>query len=166
MEPRSPALQAASVLQPSVPHIRQMGNCSSEQPVTCPRFQGWELQVRWTQLKPVTALPGGPIVGTTSEPHSMPQFTESSCSSLHSILPTNFPVRWVFSVQFSRSVVSDFATPWTTARQAFLSITNSRSLLKLMSIESVMPSNHLMLCRPLLLPPSIIPSIRMFLVLA
>jgi len=55
-----------------------------------------------------------------------------------------------------------FATSWTAARQASLSITNSRSLLKLMSIESVMPSNHLILCHPLLLPPSIFPSIRVF----
>ena len=55
-----------------------------------------------------------------------------------------------------------FATPWTAARQASLSITNSRNLLKLMSIESVMPSNHLILCRPLLLLPSIFPSIRVF----
>ena len=53
-------------------------------------------------------------------------------------------------------------TPWTAARQASLSITNSRSLLKLMSIESVMPSNCLILCRPLLLLPSIFPSIRVF----
>ena len=55
-----------------------------------------------------------------------------------------------------------FATPWTAARQALLSITNSRSLLKLMFIESVMPSNHLIVCRPLLLLPSIFPSIRVF----
>ena len=53
-------------------------------------------------------------------------------------------------------------TPLITARQVSLSITNSRSLLKLMSIESVMPSNHLILCHPLLLPPSIFPSIRVF----
>ena len=53
-------------------------------------------------------------------------------------------------------------TPWTAARQASLSITNSWSLLKLMSIESVMPSNHLILCRPLLFLPSIFPSIRAF----
>ena len=53
-------------------------------------------------------------------------------------------------------------TPWTAACQAPLSITNSRSLFKLMSIESVMPSNHLILCHPLLLPPSIFPSIRVF----
>ena len=53
-------------------------------------------------------------------------------------------------------------TPWTAARQASLSITNSQSLLKLMSIESVIPSNHLILCHPFLLPPSIFPSIRVF----
>ena len=55
-----------------------------------------------------------------------------------------------------------FTTPWTAACQASLFITNSRSLLKLMSIESVMPSNHLILCHPLLLLPSIFPSIRVF----
>ena len=64
--------------------------------------------------------------------------------------------------QFSRSVVRLFATPWTAARQASLSITNSRSLLKVMSTESLMPSNHLTLCRPLLLLPSILPSISVF----
>ena len=73
-------------------------------------------------------------------------------------------IQWMSNSQlllFSHSVVSNSATPWTAARQAFLFIGNSRSLLKLMSIESVMPSNHLMLCRPLLLP-SIFPSIRVF----
>ena len=55
-----------------------------------------------------------------------------------------------------------FATPWTAARQALLSITNSQSLFKLMSIELVMPSNCLILCHPLLFPPSIFPSIRVF----
>ena len=60
------------------------------------------------------------------------------------------------------SHVQLFATPWTAARQASLSITNSWSLLKLMSIELVMPSNHLILCHSLLLPPSIFPSIRVF----
>ena len=62
----------------------------------------------------------------------------------------------------SLSHVQLFVTSWTTACQATLSITNSRSLLKLMSIESVLPSNHLILCHPLLLPPSIFPSIRVF----
>ena len=65
------------------------------------------------------------------------------------------------SVQ-SLSRVRLFATPWTTARQASLFINNSQSLLKLMSIELVMPSNHLILCHPLLLLPSIPPSIRVF----
>ena len=68
-----------------------------------------------------------------------------------------------FSVQFGHlSHVRLFATPWTAAHQASLSITNSWSLLKLMSIELVIPSNHLILCCPLLLPPSILPSIRVF----
>ena len=55
-----------------------------------------------------------------------------------------------------------FATPWTVACQASLSITNSQSLLKLMSVEVVMPSNHLILCHPLLFPPTIFPDIRVF----
>ena len=66
------------------------------------------------------------------------------------------------SVQFSCSVMSNSVTPWTAAHQASLSNTNSRSLLRLMSIESVMPSNHLIFCHPLLLLPSIFPSIRVF----
>ena len=64
-------------------------------------------------------------------------------------------VQWLSRVQL-------FSTPWTTARQASLSMTNSRSLLKLTSIEWLMPFNHLILCRPLLLSPSILPSIRVF----
>ena len=67
-----------------------------------------------------------------------------------------------FSSIQSLSCVHLSVTPWTAARQASLSITNSWSLLKLTSIKSVMPSNHLILCRPLLLPPSIFPSIRVF----
>ena len=66
----------------------------------------------------------------------------------------------ICSVQFSHIWL--LVTPWTAACQASLSITNSWSLSKLMSIESVMPSNHLILCHPLLLPPSIFPSIRVF----
>jgi len=71
------------------------------------------------------------------------------------------PESKISSVQ-SLSCVWLFATPWTAARQAPLSIINSQSLLKLMSIELVMPSNHLILCHPLLLLPSIFPSIRVF----
>ena len=70
---------------------------------------------------------------------------------------STFSIHWVQSL----SCVRLFATPWTGAHQASLSITNSQSLLRLLSIELVMPSNHLMLCRPLLLP-SIFPSIRLF----
>ena len=70
-------------------------------------------------------------------------------------------VRQFSSVQ-SLSHVQLFVTPWTAARQASLSITNYRILLKLMSTKAVMPSNHLILCRPLFLPPSIFPSIRVF----
>ena len=68
---------------------------------------------------------------------------------------------WFSSVQ-SLSRIWLFATPWTSVRQASLSITNSQSLPKLMSIESAMPTNHLILCRPILLLPSILPSIRVF----
>ena len=69
---------------------------------------------------------------------------------------------FISSVLFSHSVMSDSVTPWTEARQASLSITNSQSLLKLTSFLSVMSSNHLILCCPLLLPSSIFPSIRVF----
>ena len=68
----------------------------------------------------------------------------------------------LFVVVQALSCVQLFATPWTAARQASLSFTISWSLLRLMSIESVMPSNHLILCCPLLLMPSVLPSIRLF----
>ena len=74
----------------------------------------------------------------------------------------NFDDVSMFSSVQSLSRVQLFVTPWTTARQASLSINNSRSSPKPMSIESVMPSNHLILCRPLLRLPSILPSIRVF----
>ena len=77
------------------------------------------------------------------------------CQS-HTVLST------IRSDQISRSVVSGSATPWITARQASLSITNSGSSLRLTPIESVMPSSHLILCHPLLLLPPIHPSIRVF----
>ena len=80
-----------------------------------------------------------------------------------------FPIKFIcdsfldpgeWRIQFSSVAQSNCVTPWTTGHQASLSITNSRSLLKLMSIESVMPSNHLILYCPLLLLPSIFPSIK------
>ena len=79
---------------------------------------------------------------TTAKTHTLSQLFHSSVQSL--------------------SHVQLFATPWTAARQASLSITNSLSLPKLKSIKSVMPSNHLIFCRPLLLLSSIFPSIRVF----
>ena len=84
---------------------------------------------------------------------------EFACQVIHTQTHTH---SWDVVVVQSLSRVLLFATPWPAAHQASLSITNSWSLLKLMSIESVMPSNHLILCRPLLLPPSIFPSIRVF----
>ena len=78
------------------------------------------------------------------------------------LLPPGGKLDYYSSVQFSRSVMSDSATPWIKARQASLSITISRSWLKFMSIESVVPSSRLILCHPLLLLPPIPPSIRVF----
>ena len=75
------------------------------------------------------------------------------------------PFMWLsstYAVQFNSQSYRLFVTSWAAAHQASLSITISRSLLKLKSIELVMPSNHLILCHPLLLPPSIFPSIRVF----
>ena len=93
------------------------------------------------------------------------QFIPSPLPHLVSIKYYLTPLIWDTSVQFSsvaQSRVWLFVTPWITARQASLSITNSRSFLKLMPIELVMPSNHLILCCPLLLLPPIPPRIRVF----
>ena len=85
----------------------------------------------------------------------------SRCTDVHTWNHHDCTNTTYCSVQ-SLSCVRLFATPWTAARQASLSITNSRCLLKLMSIELVMPSSHLILCHSLLLLPSILPSIRVF----
>ena len=102
-----------------------------------------------------------PVSRSLFHPNTTPRKrTETSGQLLGRLGPT--PRDLVpHSVQ-SLSRVRLFVTPWTAARQASLSITNSRSLLKLMSIESVMPSNHLILCHPLLLLPSVFPNIRVF----
>ena len=93
-------------------------------------------------------------------------FPIKTCALKASVLPGSSTIEFPWSLQFSSvqslSCVRLFATPWIAARQASMSITNSRSLPKPMSIESVMPSNRLILCRPLLLLPSIFPSIRVF----
>ena len=80
-------------------------------------------------------------------------------NNMHFVLYT---IIYAYQSVQSLSHVQVFSTPWIVAHQASLSITNSWSLLKLLSIESVMPSNHLILCFPLLLLPSIFPSIRVF----
>ena len=85
---------------------------------------------------------------------------QGSCSTFYSAKDS--PHHKEFFLLFRHQVVSDSVTPWTAALQASLTLTISRSLPKFMSIESVMPSNHLILGHPLLLPPSIFPSIRVF----
>ena len=85
----------------------------------------------------------------------------NKCQVQYTHFSFNF-IKQLFSVQFSRSVVSDSATPGIAARQASLSITNSLSSLKLSSIESVMPSSHLILCHPFFVLPRVPPSISVF----
>ena len=86
---------------------------------------------------------------------------QGASEPLTTVTPLILPLRLLSSVQ-PLSRVRLFVTPWTAARQASLSITTSWSLLRLMSIELVMPTNHLILCCSLLLPPSVFPSIRVF----
>ena len=94
---------------------------------------------------------------------SLIKYYDLSLKVTDSSFPYTFKLNFVqFSSVQLLSRVRLFATPWIAALQASLSITNSRSSLKLTFIESVMPSSHLILCRPLLLPPSIFPSIRVF----
>ena len=88
-------------------------------------------------------------------------YSSMGASTVGSIPGWGTKIPHVTSVQ-SLSRIWLFVTPWTAARQASLSVTNSQSSLKLISIELVMSSNHLILCHPLLLPPSIFPSIRVF----
>ena len=107
-----------------------------------------------TQLPSKLGLPCTILVN--SAPWSCAEHS-TTCKKVHESLCSTL----CYSVQ-SPSRVRFFATPWTAARQASLSITSSQSLLKLMSIELVMPSNHLNFCCPLLLLPSIFPSIRVF----
>ena len=100
---------------------------------------------------------------TTPSPSlTVPPSPSSTSASL--FLPCKLVLQYHFSAAVVRSLscVQLFATPWSAARQASLSFTISQSLFKLMPIESVMPSNHLILCHPLLLLPSVFPSIRVF----
>ena len=113
---------------------------------------------RWSQLS-LTDSKSKLLICTVSCRLSN-MFTVVHTGGWHSLLKNDIAI--VVVIVHSLSSVWLFATPWTAARQASLPITSSQSLLKLMSIELVMPSNHLILCHPLLLLPSIFPSIRVF----
>ena len=105
---------------------------------------------------PYFSLVSGTAVSWLGAPHIQQYISNSrGCGEIQEPIPK-------FSSVHLLSCVQLFATPWTAACQVSPSISNSWSLPKLMSIESVMPSNHLILCHPLLLPPSIFPNIRVF----
>ena len=116
-----------------------------------PGSEGWPL------LPPVW-MKSGPV-GTQMDVHACPPLKGPQFSPCL-FLPSHLITRMHKAIQFSR--IQLFVTSWTAVCQASLSITNSRSLLKLMFIEALMPPNHLILCGPLLLPPSVFPSIRVF----
>ena len=124
-------------------------------------------------LLPPSIIPSIRVFSNEAVLHIGSQSIGASASA--SVLPVNiqdwFPLRWtgLISLQWTSAAAAKslqscptLATAWTPPCQASLLITNYQSLLKLMSNESVMPSNHLILCRPLLLPPSIFPSVRVF----
>ena len=149
----------------SVESFQDLSPCPQGSPV--PRTLGWGKMVDFVgknRDNPNTHTCTHTRAHTRTHMHMHADTCTHTCMRTYNPTPCS-DAQWcagISSVQFSQSVVSDSATPWTAARQASLSITNSWSLLKLMSIESVMPSNHLVLCRPLLLSPSIFPSIRIF----
>ena len=144
-------------------------------------FNKWIILAQWVVLCECVSLS---VMSSSSQPHGkvhslslslwnrflpfLPVETGAACIPINFLIENGVMATLDFqgSAQFSSvqslSRVRLFATPWTEAHQASLSITNSQSLFKLMSIESVMPFNHLILCRPLLLLPSIFPSIRVF----
>ena len=101
-----------------------------------------------------------PYISFKSDPGHQQSIYISSVSTLSGVLMSQ--LSYLYKCIFKRTQFRSVTQSWTAAQQASLSITNSWSLLKLMSIELVMPSNHFILCRPLLLLPSIFPSIRVF----
>ena len=107
-------------------------------------------------------LPGGCVPWICSTDTGLPGIHLVAASPGSVLTPVHSFRLQLPPLLFSRSVLSDSATPWTAAHQASLFFTVSRSLLKPMSIEPMMPSDHLILCHPLLLLPSIFPSIRVF----
>ena len=125
------------------------------------RFEGWEETIMWKLGGEIQKSCFWKNLGTLRYLSDGPAGLEHSERGERKKIWGGQQLGGISSVQ-SLSLVWLFATPWTAACQASLSITNSRSLLKLMSIESVMPSNHLILCHSFLLLPSVFPSIRVF----
>ena len=149
LPPQFSSVQSSSVAQ-SCPTIHDPMNCSTP---GLPAAAGAakSLQLCPTLCNPIDGLPPGSAVPGILQART-PEWVDISFSNAW---------KWKVKVK-SLSRVRLFATPWIAAHQASLSITNSRSLLKPTSIESVMPSSHLILCCPLLLLPPIPPSIRIF----
>ena len=157
----------------SAPPLSTPLGASHIPPSKNPNFSWWPIRLHTTSLvfslffplpffyPPRCATPHRPPLCSSNTPGlAVPQGLCTGCSSLKKASSLRYTHQ--FSLVQSLSHVRLFATLWTAACQATLFITNSRSLLKRMSIESVTPSNHLILCCPLLLLPSIFPSIRVF----
>ena len=118
------------------------------------------IHILWSGVPPLRSLSKEIILHFHKENSTL--YNKASTWDSLNVYQLGTGSKWC-SVQYgSVSHVWLFVTPWTAAHQASLSITNSQSLLRLMSIESVMPSNHLILCHPLLLLPSFFPTIRIF----
>ena len=154
----------------SVPCTVQ-GTCQDRRWRLAPGF--WRCRVSICTTREGSLIPSGRVCGMGLREMGLELDSEGGsekiplgCGEQPSREGSSFTTGWqegcTFTVVQLLSLVRLSVTPWTAARQAPLSIVNSRSLLKLMSIESVMPSNHLILCRPLLLLPTVFSSIRIF----
>jgi len=121
--------------------------------IWCEELTHWKIFWSWERLRAEPVK----LVRNTCKDIRIPRRLKIKTSLKRNNQYKNLPKTWIgiFSSVLSLSHVQLFMTPWTAAHQASLSITNSQSLLKLMSIESVIPSNHLTLCHPLFLLPSI-----------
>ena len=160
LEERQARSFTANSLQPQSSNKRNLVLCKSVNPMPSLKGETWAQSGWRTQDSGEFTAERGKALDHGWLHRTLILDSKSWCPGLLSCTEWNLIPR-IGSVQsFSR--VQLFATSWTAACHVSLSITNSRSLLKLMVIESVMPSNHLILCHPLLLPPSVFPSIRVF----
>ena len=144
-----PCAGQTNVLTSSEGHAARVGMSPSAPTVLS------ELSAELACLGPSAGFAHDPSAVAAALERGTPMPPRRACVKEFTLSKVSHVVQWLSRVPLS-------ATPRTTARQASLSFSISRSLLKLMSIESVMPSNHLTLCCPRLLPPSILPSIRVF----